>query len=195
MSSRGAAIDFERSDDADKAAIDVHFASGRQQHGRGELTARQAALKDARHHVGMATERLAALFAGGVSRNQDPDSRTMRIPQTFLGAPYQAVNQRKIRLCTAAAHIAVFVEIEDADVGHIGSMKVFVKVAGNPFQVRPAAPKAVDPGRVQIDADKPARFQDAFTFKQIERQHPGGAHQLAPIAAQAESVPSPLLAG
>ena len=63
-------------------------------------------------------------------------------------------------------------------------MQVFVEVAGNPFQIGPAPAKALDASRIEIDADKSARRQHAFAFEHVERQKPGGAHQLAPIATQ-----------
>ena len=35
-------------------------------------------------------------------------------------------------------------------------LQQFIKVAGDPFQIRPLRAEAVEPGRVEIDADKAA---------------------------------------
>ena len=88
----------------------------------------------------------------------------------------------------AIADLAVFVEVEDADVGQLGRVQPFVEVAGDPFQVGPPLAEAVDAGRVEIDADKAAGRQDAFAFQQIEGEQAGRAHQLAPVAAQPGAV-------
>jgi hypothetical protein len=114
-----------------------------------------------------------------------PEQREFAEPRQ--AAPHEAVDQREIGLGAAAADIAVFVEIEDADVGHLGRVEVFVKVAGNPFQIGPAPAKAVDASRIEIDADKPAPRQHAIALEHVEGQKPGGAHQLAPIATEART--------
>ena len=48
----------------------------------------------------------------------------------------------------------LFVQLEDADVGQLGSFQPGVQVAGDPFHVGPESPEAVDPGRVEVDADE-----------------------------------------
>ena len=50
-------------------------------------------------------------------------------------------------------------------------------------------PEAIDPGRVEVDADKATGGQDALAFEKVEGQHARGAHQFAPVAPQPGSVP------
>jgi hypothetical protein len=54
------------------------------------------------------------------------------------------VDQREIGFGTAAADLAVIVEIEDADAGQRGRMEMSVEVACESFQIGPALAKAVD---------------------------------------------------
>ena len=94
----------------------------------------------------------------------------------------------KSTLRVGIADLAVFVQVEDADVGQFFAIQQFVEVAGEPFQVGPLLPEAVDPGRVEIDADKAAGRQGSFAFQQVEGQQAGRAHQLAPVAAEPGAV-------
>ena len=77
------------------------------------------------------------------------------------------------------ADLAVGVQVEDADVGQLGRVQPFVEVAGDPFQVRPPLPEAVDACRVEIDADEAAGRQHAFALQQVE----GAASPVSPISS------------
>jgi hypothetical protein len=98
------------------------------------------------------------------------------------------VDQGEIRFGAAVADFAVFVEVEDADVGQLGRLQLFVQISGYPFQVRPALPEFGDPDRVKVDPDKAAGRQHTLAFEQVERQEAGSPHQLAPVAAQPNAV-------
>src|SRR5258708_4098577 len=130
MSALLAAVDFERAENTNVIRVNYRLTPRRQQHDRGQLAARQAALQDARYDVCVAAQRLAAMLPATRHGIEVLIPEQREFAERVEPAPYQAVNQREIGLGAAVADLAVFVEIEDADIGHLGRMQVFVKVAG-----------------------------------------------------------------
>src|SRR5205823_2311832 len=127
-----------------------------EQHPGGQLAPGQAALEGFAHHVRVAAQRLAAVLAAAHDRIQVLIPEQGELPESVQPALDQSANEREIDLRTAVADLAVFVEVEDADIRQGGRLQLFVEVAGDPFHVGPALAEAVDAGRVEVDADKAA---------------------------------------
>src|SRR4051794_33152724 len=68
----------------------------------------------------------------------------------------QSPDEREINRRAAVRDFAILVQGEDADLGQLGCLEPFVEVAGNPLQIGPALPEAIDPGQVEVNADKSA---------------------------------------
>src|SRR5688572_952260 len=82
------------------------------------------------------------------------------------------------------AHCAVFVQVEYADIGQFFAIQELVEIAGQPFQIRPLLPEALNPRRVEVDAHKAAQRQRLRSFQQLKCEQARRTHQLAPVAAE-----------
>ena len=165
MPANGTAINLEGANDAHKTGIDLLLAAFGEQHLGGQLAPGQAALEGFAHHVRVAAQSLATVLAPAHHRIQVLIPEQGELTEGVQPTLDQSPDEREIDLGTAIADLAVFVQVEDADVGQLGRLQPFVKVAGDPFQVGPTLPEAVDPGRVEVDADKAAGRQDSFAFR------------------------------
>ena len=188
MPAHGTAIHFKRSQYTNLSGIDSYLTAFREQHRRGQFAPRQTTPEHFAHPVGMAAQRLAAILSAAHYRVQVLIPEESELSEVVQPPLDQTTEERKIGHRASLADFAVLVQVENADVGQLGCFKPFVKIAGDPFQVRSSLPKAINPRRVEIDADESAGSQYAFAFQQVEGEQAGCAHQFAPIAAQAGAV-------
>ncbi len=100
----------------------------------------------------------------------------------------QCADELEVAPRVGIPHLAVLVEVEDADVGELRRIQPFVEIGRDPFQIRSLTPKAFDPRRIEIHADEAPWCERAFAFEQFQGPQSRRAHQLAPIAAQPSSL-------
>lgn len=133
-------------------------------------------------HFGMTAKSLAAIVAATNNGIQILIPEEGELAKGVEATLNQSANERKIGLSTAVPDFAIFIEIQDSDASQLRGVESFVQIACHSFQVGPLLPKALDPSRVEIDANKTVGCQCAFSFQHFEREQASRAHQLAPVA-------------